>query len=97
MNGEIQSNSQDASSAAEVITSGLEEYCTFDVFPLFGYAPVAGSSAHDAMSDTIVQAFSSWRALLQSDAEAIKGIGHIFEELDEGIGLMLLGVEESYE
>lgn len=92
MSGEIQSNLQDATAAAQMISNSLRGYCNFNLTVLSGYAPVVGSSTHDGMSGSIGQTFSSWQTLLESDAKAILDTGTAFDSADSAFALSLLGI-----
>lgn len=94
MGGEIQSSTQDASSAAQLVTDGLGDYCSFHMTEIAGYAPVMGSTAHDGMSGRVSQAFSTWQTLLESDAQAIVDTGAALDsaDADSAFALSLLGI-----
>lgn len=89
---EIKSDASTAFQAANLIISGLGDYCSFELHSLSGYAPVAGSAIHDGMSSSIKGSFNTLFSLLVSDAQSIEATGDAFNNLDASFARSLLGI-----
>lgn len=92
MADEIKSDTAAASEAADLVVSGLGDYCSFSMHDLSGYAPVAGSATHDKVSSSIISSLEALTSLLTSDAQAIEATGDEFTNLDADLAQGLLGI-----
>ena len=84
MSGTIRINEGALQRGGQLLTGDLDDFCSMRLMPFSGLLPVGGSSDHDGrLTNALVDALESYRALVSADAESLQGLGQAMSQADE--------------
>ena len=84
MSGTIRIDKGALQRGSQLLMGDLDDFCSMRLMSLSGLLPVGGSADHDGrLTYALAGALESYRALVRSDAESLRGLGEAMSQADE--------------
>ena len=84
MSGTIRIDRGTLQGGSQLLLGDLDDFCSLRLMTLSGLLPVGGSADHDGrLTYALTGALESYRALVRSDAESLRGLGEAMSQADE--------------
>ena len=84
MSGTIKIDTGALQRGGQLLTGDLDDFCSMRLLSFSGSLPVGGSADHDGrLTDALMGALESYRALVRADAESLQGLGEAMSQADE--------------